>query len=95
VFMRVAVFPPDERVAEVPPEVVRDGLLATLKSVPGFAGAYFCSDRASGKGLSITLWETEDALRASEVAVASLARASDARIPNPSSIETFEVMYTS
>ena len=31
----------------------------------GFSNAYFCVDRGSGKGLSMTLWETEAALEAS------------------------------
>jgi hypothetical protein len=93
--MRVALFPPEERVAEVPSDVVRELLLGTLKAIPRFANAYFCLDRASGRGLSVTLWETEEALRASESAIGSLARAvPGVRIPTPASVETFEVVYT-
>lgn len=93
--MRVAVFPPGERVAEVPEDVVRERLLGTLKTIPGFAAAYFCLDRASGKGLSVTLWATDEALRASEGAIGSLTTAGDeVRIPNRISVETFEVVYT-
>jgi heme-degrading monooxygenase HmoA len=92
---RVALFPPQERVAEVPADVVREDLLGTLKSIPGFAEAYFSLDRASGRGLSVTLWETEEALRASESAIGNLARAAPGvKIPNPTSVETFEVVYT-
>jgi heme-degrading monooxygenase HmoA len=36
-----------------------------LEAIDGFSHAYFMVDRESGKGLSITIWETEDALRAS------------------------------
>jgi hypothetical protein len=64
-------------------------------SCPGFAEAYFCLDRASGRGLSVTLWETEEALRASEKAIGNLARAvPGVRVPTPASVETFEVVYT-
>jgi hypothetical protein len=64
--MRLAVFPPEERVADVPENVVRDRLLESLKAMSGFEGAYFCIDPISGKGVSVTLWETEKALRDSE-----------------------------
>jgi heme-degrading monooxygenase HmoA len=33
-----------------------------LKQIPGQAGAYFCVDRKNGKALTITLWETNEAL---------------------------------
>jgi heme-degrading monooxygenase HmoA len=93
--MRVAFFPPEQQVADVPAEVVREGLLRTLQSVQGFAGAYFCADPASGKGLSVTLWQTEAALRESEDAIRALAqRTTQTRIPDPSTVETFEVVYT-
>jgi hypothetical protein len=92
-FMRVAVFDPDQRVGEVSDDVVRGGLLATLKGVPGFEGAYFGVDTRSGKGISVTLWATEESLRASEAAIGELARSGGARIPDPSSIQTFEVAY--
>jgi heme-degrading monooxygenase HmoA len=38
----------------------------------GFQGVYFLVDRQSGKGLSITLWESEEAMRASEDAANQL-----------------------
>jgi hypothetical protein len=53
--MRVATFSPEEQVAEVPEAVVRDALLETLTSIPGFAGAYFGIDRTSGRGIFVTL----------------------------------------
>ena len=36
-----------------------------LEAIDGFSHAYFMVDRESGKGMSITIWESEDALRAS------------------------------
>jgi heme-degrading monooxygenase HmoA len=33
-----------------------------LEAIDGFSHAYFMVDRESGKGMSITIWETEQAL---------------------------------
>jgi heme-degrading monooxygenase HmoA len=33
-----------------------------LESIEGFSHAYFMVDRESGKGMSITIWKTEQAL---------------------------------
>jgi heme-degrading monooxygenase HmoA len=41
------------------------GATEGLKQLPGQAGAYFCVDRENGKALTMTLWETEEALDAS------------------------------
>jgi len=38
----------------------------TLQEVKGFEGVYLLVDRQSGKVLTITLWESAEALRASE-----------------------------
>jgi len=42
-----------------------DSVTAALEEVDGFGKAYFLIDRAGGRGMSITLWESEDALNAS------------------------------
>jgi heme-degrading monooxygenase HmoA len=38
---------------------------APLEQMDGFSHAYFLVDRASGKGMSITVWTSEQALTAS------------------------------
>jgi heme-degrading monooxygenase HmoA len=50
------------------------GVSDELEGIDGFSHAYFLVDRASGKGMSITFWESEDALNA------SVARADDLRM---------------
>src|ERR1700733_8296362 len=45
-----------------------------VAGLPGNAGAYFFIDRAGGRGLTLTLWETEDAELASH-ATAEKSRA--------------------
>ncbi len=39
--------------------------LAALRSIPGNKGALLLIDRASGKGIGVTLWDDEDAMRES------------------------------
>ena len=39
-----------------------EGATGPLEEMPGLAGAYFLVDREGGRGMSITLWESEEAL---------------------------------
>jgi heme-degrading monooxygenase HmoA len=48
---------------------------AFVEGLEGNAGTFFFVDRSSGRALTLTLWHTEDAARASDVAAdASRAR---------------------
>jgi heme-degrading monooxygenase HmoA len=60
-FARVATYSGDAD------ELVRgfDSAREDLARMEGFSNAYFCVDRASGKALTMTLWESEEALEAS------------------------------
>ena len=56
-----------------PPDQIDEGVCCAQENivprvgeVDGFEGVYFLVDRQSGKALSITLWESEEAMRASE-----------------------------
>jgi heme-degrading monooxygenase HmoA len=42
-----------------------EGVTEPLEQMDGFSHAYFMVDRENGKGLSITVWESEQALSAS------------------------------
>jgi heme-degrading monooxygenase HmoA len=44
----------------------RDEVLPAVQQQPGIAAAYCLLDRDAGRGLTITIWESEDAMRASE-----------------------------
>ncbi len=39
---------------------------SNIRQQPGLAAAYWLVDREGGKGLTITFWESEEAMRASE-----------------------------
>jgi len=47
-------------------ELYRNSLAPAAKQQQGFKGLLGLVDRATGRGLSITLWETEADLKASE-----------------------------
>lgn len=70
----------------------RQRILLEAEKLPGFKGAYDLVDRASGKSIAITLWESEDAMRASERALKS--RGSDQQRGEGSLpvIESYEVV---
>jgi heme-degrading monooxygenase HmoA len=58
-----------------------------LEQVDGFSHGYFLVNRETGKGLSITIWESEDALQAS----ASRADELRAKGTEPSGAEILSV----
>lgn len=44
---------------------IQEQLIPMLRQMPGLKGAFVLGDRQTGKGISITLWETEEAMNAS------------------------------
>jgi heme-degrading monooxygenase HmoA len=45
-----------------------------LRQMDGYEGSYFFIDRKSGKAISITLWESEEAMNRSEEVARTIAR---------------------
>jgi heme-degrading monooxygenase HmoA len=86
---RLAIF-------EEPPELQEDDarrartLFELLSSLPGFEGAYYLREEASGRLISLTIWESEDALEAAERAVAERP-AQDRRGIDPTRVERWVV----
>jgi heme-degrading monooxygenase HmoA len=66
-----------------------------LEAMDGFSHAYFMVNRETGKGISITFWDSEDALNASVAKADELrrqgAQAGGAEID---SVESFEIGLT-
>jgi hypothetical protein len=50
---------------------VRDNVFPVLQSCPGFKGQLLLLDRAKGEVIGISLWDTEENMRASEDKVAA------------------------
>jgi hypothetical protein len=44
---------------------LQDQLIPSVKGTSGFVAGYWLGDRRTGKGLTITVWESEAALQAS------------------------------
>ena len=65
-FARVSTFqgPPDRTAEGI--RVAREQILPAARLQDGFMGIYLLFDRESGRSLSITLWESEEAMQASE-----------------------------
>ena len=65
-FARVSTFqgPPDRTADGI--RVAREQILPAARLQDGFVGIYLLFDRESGRSLSITLWETEEDMKASE-----------------------------
>jgi len=68
---------------QVKPSVQRD---------PGLKSAYWLADREGGKGLIVTIWESEDAMRASEQSRARRQAATSAATGAKVTTDRFEVV---
>ena len=74
---------------------VREGVLPRLEHLDGYIGAYFLVDRENGKSLAVTLWESEEAMRASEDAANNLrSETADALGTQMVGVERYEVAVT-
>jgi heme-degrading monooxygenase HmoA len=66
-------------ITQGPPDRVEDGIrdvreriLPAAKQMEGYQGILLLVDRSTGKAMGITLWETEEARKASEEAADSM-----------------------
>ena len=74
----------------------RERVLPTLQQQAGFKGVYVLLDRARGKMLGITLWESEEAARGAMAAMEPIRTASAQEMGAPSvAPEGYEVVYAS
>jgi heme-degrading monooxygenase HmoA len=66
-----------------------------LEAIDGFSHAYFMVDRENGKGLSVTIWNTEEALNASATQADELrSRGAAAGGAEIVSVEHYEIGQT-
>lgn len=67
----------------------------SVEQLPGFAGAHLLVDRSSGKAMTITFWESEDALTSSvEKAERMRKSAADTGGASIDSVDHYEVAMT-
>ena len=73
--------------------VVENDVIPGSKTLDGFRNGYWCADRASGKMLGLTLFETQEALEASEAAASQLRKTSTEKLGfEVKNVERFEVI---
>ena len=71
----------------------RDTLLEQLEGMPGFHDAVLMIDREHGDGLAITMWDSEEAMRGSEVGADALRAQSASEMEAAvTSVERFEIV---
>jgi heme-degrading monooxygenase HmoA len=91
-FARVSTFQgsPDQTAEGI--RIAREQILPVARLQDGFKGIYLLFDHESGRSLSITLWETEEDMQASEEA-ASRARTESVEPAGETivSVERYEV----
>lgn len=70
-------------------------VVPALKQMDGYAGVLGLADRGSGKVLAVTLWETEEAMRASAEAANQLrSDSAEAAGESVASVEEYEVLFS-
>ena len=91
-YARVSTFqgPPDQTAEGI--RIAREQILPAARLQDGFVGIYLLYDREGGRSLAITLWETEEDMRASEEA-ALRARTESAAVSGDVilGVESYEV----
>ncbi|MFW5899426.1 MAG: hypothetical protein ACOCUN_03030 [Jiangellaceae bacterium] len=73
--------------------LVRDQIVPLARQQQGIVAAYWLGDRASGRGLAVTIWESEEAMLASEeVAREAARREQQAADVETAAVEHYEVI---
>jgi heme-degrading monooxygenase HmoA len=91
--VRVAHFSAEEWKRAGDDAWVLDHLIPTLQNVEGFRSLFLGIDPASGEGISLTVWETDEDARLGEQAVQALADQVGEPQPRPHSVERYEITY--
>ena len=91
-FARATVVEAAPTEAERGIEVVTREVFPEARKLDGFQGIFGAVDRESGKMLTFTLWESEEAMRASEEAANQLrGRATEQLAQAKTTVERYEV----
>ena len=70
----------------------RDKVAPSIKQAKGFKGAYLVGDRGTGKGLTITLWETKEDADAMNAGLSQTLALFDGLFTEQPSLESYEVL---
>jgi heme-degrading monooxygenase HmoA len=93
-FARVTTFEGDPEQVDELTRLAGERVLPALKELDGFNGALGFADHQSGKVLAVTLWESEQAMRASEEAANQLRdESAEAASETIAGVERYEVTF--
>lgn len=74
-------------------KVLRENVLPTAQQMDGYKGVLSLGDKVSGKGVTLTFWETEEAMKASEEAANKLRQQAATEMDEEiAGVERFEVL---
>lgn len=84
--------PPDS--ADQSAQVVQEQVLPMARELPGFKGILSVANRSTGDGFTVTLWESEEAMAASDEAADAMRGQAVGAIEGSEvvSVDRFEVM---
>ncbi len=71
-YARVTSFQGSPESVDTSLKVMREQILPQARDIAGFKGVLSLVDRETGKGLTATFWESEEAMKASEEAANQL-----------------------
>lgn len=92
-FTRVTVVQGSPENADRAVAAIQDQAAPAVRQIPGLTGAYWGVDRATGKAISFTIFDTEESMRASdEMASEIRERAVAAAGAQILSVDTYEVV---
>jgi heme-degrading monooxygenase HmoA len=70
----------------------RDKVAPGLKQAKGFKGAYLVGDSGSGKGLTMTLWDSKEDADAMNASLSQTLALFEGLLAQQPSVETYEVL---
>ncbi len=95
-FARVSTFTGTSDQVDEAIRQAREDVVPRLEQLDGFRGAYFLIDRQNAKSLAVTLWESEEAMSASEEEADTLrSESADALGTQMVGVERYEVAVAS
>jgi len=72
---------------------VRDKVVPSARQQPGIVAAYWLADRGTGRGLAVTIWESEEAMLAADQVAQETARTEkEEGAVDAASLELYEVI---
>ncbi len=90
-FARVTRFEGEPEQLDAAIKLVKETVAPAAKRLQGFKAGYWLIDRATGKGFSVTMFESEAALHASEDDAAQL-RSRASSLAKITAVERYEVV---